>query len=87
MKQLVVRLAVTTAVLLVGISLNALDARDVSQAAADELSYPWCTQGGTLHCYYENRQQCEETVDYHGFCVSNPDYDQPLEKNGSHFQR
>jgi hypothetical protein len=21
-----------------------------------------------------NRQQCEETVDYHGFCVTNPDY-------------
>ncbi len=24
-----------------------------------------------------NRQQCEETVDYHGFCVTNPDYRAP----------
>ncbi len=41
-------------------------------AQADE--YPWCVQGSALHCYYSNRAQCEEAVDYHGFCVSNPDY-------------
>ena len=45
-------------------------------ASANEQSYPWCTQGDTLHCYYMNRAQCEETVDYHGFCVANPDYRQ-----------
>jgi hypothetical protein len=43
-------------------------------AAAQEVSYPWCTEGSAIHCYYMNRQQCEETVDYHGFCVTNPDY-------------
>jgi hypothetical protein len=42
-------------------------------AAAQEDVYPWCTQGSVLHCYYPNREQCEETVDYHGFCVENPD--------------
>jgi hypothetical protein len=43
-------------------------------AAAQAVSYPWCTQGSSLHCYYATHQQCEETVDYHGFCVTNPDY-------------
>jgi hypothetical protein len=37
-----------------------------------EVSYPWCTQGDTLQCYYMTREQCEEAVDYHGFCVANP---------------
>jgi hypothetical protein len=37
-----------------------------------EQSYPWCTQGSLLHCYYMTREQCEQTVDYHGFCVHNP---------------
>ena len=36
-------------------------------------SYPWCTQGSLLHSYYMTREQCEQTVDYHGFCVPNPD--------------
>jgi hypothetical protein len=36
-------------------------------------TYPWCTQGETLHCYYATREQCEATVDYHGFCVANPE--------------
>jgi hypothetical protein len=38
-----------------------------------EKSYPWCAQGSILHCYYMTREQCEQTVDYHGFCVPNPD--------------
>jgi hypothetical protein len=38
-----------------------------------EESYPWCTQGSILRCYYMTREQCEESVDYHGFCVANPD--------------
>jgi hypothetical protein len=49
-------------------------AGETSRAAADEYPYPWCRQGGTLRCYYMNREQCEETVDYHGFCVPNPEY-------------
>ena len=38
---------------------------------ADE-SYPWCTEGETIQCYYITREQCEEAVDYHGFCIANP---------------
>jgi len=34
--------------------------------------YPWCTQGDLLRCYYMTWEQCEQTVDYHGFCVANP---------------
>jgi len=41
--------------------------------ATAEVSYPWCVQGSVLHCYYMTREQCEMTVDYHGFCVANPD--------------
>jgi hypothetical protein len=33
--------------------------------------YPWCTQGETLQCWYMTREQCEQAVDYHGFCVAN----------------
>jgi hypothetical protein len=41
-------------------------------SATAEQSYPWCAQGdNTLQCYYMTRKQCEETVDYHGFCVAN----------------
>jgi Protein of unknown function (DUF3551) len=43
-------------------------------ATAQAVSYSWCTEGGEIHCYYSTRQQCEETVDYHGFCIANPDY-------------
>ncbi len=64
---------VVTAALLAGMFFAVLGAANVAPVMADELSYPWCTQGNTLHCYYANRQQCEETVDYHGFCVANPD--------------
>ena len=37
-----------------------------------EESYPWCTEGETIQCYYMTREQCEEAVDYHGFCIANP---------------
>jgi hypothetical protein len=37
-----------------------------------EESFPWCVQGENLQCYYATREQCEFTVDYHGFCVANP---------------
>jgi len=36
-------------------------------------TYPWCIQGETWECYYMTREQCELTVDYHGFCVANPE--------------
>jgi hypothetical protein len=36
-------------------------------------AYSWCTVAEEVHCYYTTRQQCEETVDYHGFCEQNPD--------------
>jgi Protein of unknown function (DUF3551) len=42
--------------------------------AAAEVSYPWCSQGEEIHCYYSTRDQCEEAVDYHGFCINNPEY-------------
>jgi hypothetical protein len=41
--------------------------------AAAQASYPWCVSGEELHCYYVTREQCEEAVDYHGFCEMNPD--------------
>jgi hypothetical protein len=37
-----------------------------------EESYPWCTEGETIQCYYMTREQCEEAVNYHGFCIANP---------------
>jgi hypothetical protein len=43
-------------------------------AAAQQITYPWCVSGEEIHCYYATREQCQETVDYHGFCVMNPDY-------------
>jgi hypothetical protein len=57
-----------------GVGVAAAAAGQPMTAQANEQSYPWCSQGDTLRCYYMNRQQCEETVDYHGFCVANPDY-------------
>jgi hypothetical protein len=62
------------AIIAVGLSLATAAIALPAAAQTTEQSYPWCTQGGILHCYYMNRAQCEETVDYHGFCVTNPDY-------------
>jgi len=56
----------------IGIFGAALAGGRPTLATAQE-SYPWCTQGGLLHCYYMTREQCEQTVDYHGFCVPNSD--------------
>jgi len=41
--------------------------------ATADVSYPWCVQGETLRCYYSTREQCEQTEDYRGFCVANPE--------------
>jgi Protein of unknown function (DUF3551) len=44
----------------------------LQRPARAEESFPWCVQGETLQCYYATRDQCELTVNYHGFCVANP---------------
>ena len=42
-------------------------------AAAESPSYPWCSMGGSIfRCWYMTREQCEEAVHYHGFCVTDP---------------
>jgi hypothetical protein len=46
--------------------------RSFPMRAIAEDSYPWCTEGETIQCYYMTREQCEEAVDYHGFCIANP---------------
>lgn len=43
-----------------------------SPAVAESPSYPWCIQGATYKCWYMTREQCEEAVDYRGFCVTDP---------------
>jgi hypothetical protein len=53
---------------IIGVALAA--GRPTSGTA--EQSYPWCTQYETLQCYYTTREQCEEAVNYHGFCIANP---------------
>ncbi|HEY2535145.1 MAG TPA: DUF3551 domain-containing protein [Xanthobacteraceae bacterium] len=65
-----IRLTIMT----LGIFAAALGAGQSAPAAAQAVSYPWCTQGEELHCYYSTREQCEEEVDYHGFCIANPEY-------------
>jgi hypothetical protein len=44
----------------------------LQRPAKAEESFPWCVQGETPQCYYATRDQCELTVNYHGFCVANP---------------
>ena len=61
---------------ILGLSIAALGIGFPGATTAHAQTYPWCTQGENLQCYYMNREQCEETVDYHGFCVANPDYRQ-----------
>ena len=63
-----VRLAVITSTLFGG----AIALGTGAPAAANLPSYPWCVQGSIYRCWYMTREQCEEAVDYHGFCVTNP---------------
>jgi hypothetical protein len=53
-------------------------------ASAQELllPYPWCSVGDRLHCDFMTREQCEETVDYRGFCQPNPEMPQ-TQPNGA----
>ena len=54
-----------------GVLAVALVAGQPTSVTAEQ-SYPWCAQGDSiLQCYYMTRQQCEEAVNYHGFCVAN----------------
>jgi len=63
-----VLLATTTFVIFgVEISLNT-----AAPAMADSPSYPWCAQGDIIRCWYMTREQCEEAVNYQGFCVTDP---------------
>jgi hypothetical protein len=55
------------------VSIATLSVGLLGTMTAEAQTYPWCTQRENLQCYYMNRGQCEETVDYHGFCVPNPD--------------
>lgn len=52
-------------------------------STADQ-SYPWCTQGDLQRCYYTTWGQCEQTVDYHGFCVANPSVTQQRKGDATH---
>lgn len=58
-------------VLKLGIIVALLTAAQSMPATAEE-SYPWCVQDDHLSCYYMTLEQCEQTVNYHGFCVANP---------------
>jgi len=70
------RLAV--AIFAVGVALLAVaEAAPAAAPAGSAQTYPWCVSGSSLHCYYMNREQCEQTVDYHGFCELNPDLPGP----------
>jgi hypothetical protein len=62
--------------LALGIFAAALATGQPSPLAAQDVAqpYPWCSVGENPQCYFMTRQQCEETVDYHGFCDKNPDF-------------
>jgi hypothetical protein len=66
-KYLALLSTVTAVMFGVGISLNT-----TSPAMAESPSYPWCAQGSIIRCWYMTREQCEQAVDYHGFCVTDP---------------
>jgi len=56
-----------------GIFGAVLAAGQPTPLAAQTPPYPWCSVGEEVHCDFDTLQQCEETVDYHGFCEQNPD--------------
>jgi hypothetical protein len=61
-----------------GISGAVLTLSQPIPASAQQLllPYPWCSVGERLHCDFMTREQCEESVDYHGFCQPNPEMPQ-----------
>jgi hypothetical protein len=62
--------------MVLGVSIATLSVGFLGTATAHAQNFAWCTEGENLQCYYMNREQCEETVDYRGFCVPNPDFHQ-----------
>jgi hypothetical protein len=67
LKYLVLLATITFVIFGVGISLNT-----AAPAMAESPSYPWCAQGDIIRCWYMTREQCEEAVNYQGFCVTDP---------------
>jgi hypothetical protein len=55
--------------MIAGVLLASLAAAAPAMA---EVSYPWCLHGTPLHCYYMDRWQCEESADFRGICLPNP---------------
>jgi hypothetical protein len=70
-KYLVRPATITSAIFGVGMSLST-----AAPAIAESPSYPWCAQGSIIRCWYMTREQCEEAVNYHGFCVTDPNVPQ-----------
>ncbi len=58
---------ITFAIFGAGMSLST-----AAPAFAESPLYPWCAQGSIIRCWYMTREQCEEAVNYHGFCVTDP---------------
>ena len=58
--------------MIAGVLLASLAATTLPAPVMAEVSYPWCLHGTPLHCYYMNRWQCEESADFRGICVPNP---------------
>jgi hypothetical protein len=54
-----------------GVLLASLAAAQPAPAMAKVL-YPLCLHGSPLHCYYMDRWQCEESADFRGICLPNP---------------
>jgi len=66
-------------ILAFGISAAALlwAAQPAPAAARDDLPYPWCAVKGDPECIFMTFQQCEESVNWHGLCETNPYLAQP----------
>ena len=65
------KLTLVGAIAALAVALSGAIALGTAAAAAGP-SYPWCAQGSHYKCWYMTQEQCEEAVDYHGFCVTNP---------------
>jgi hypothetical protein len=72
------RYLLLSAITAFGIFGGALTLNQPTPASAQQLllPYPWCSVGERLHCDFTTREQCEESVDYHGFCQPNPEMPQ-----------
>ncbi|HEY2534670.1 MAG TPA: hypothetical protein VGJ20_43315 [Xanthobacteraceae bacterium] len=66
------RHAVRSVIIASGMFGVALALATARPAAAQSPSYPWCASGSVYRCWYMTREQCEEAVHWHGFCVTDP---------------